>query len=217
MIFHICFILFAYVNVLADDENDYIQEVDITNQYIMGAVKDFVIHERMNGLEFTVKRIVRGNKYSFEKMNFMLAVPDQLLFQTLDKCISSEKSLQKEIITALRHDRPSATGVDDIFVLGDERRKLVRRAIKNLFFYDMFLKYDVNYSLTQKCHLIGLATSTKNPLSYTENAVVDNDGVCVMNSIFGTVTKYKEFENQFWEVEPDQVDEKKERLLCQLE
>ncbi|XP_050424574.1 uncharacterized protein LOC126835796 [Adelges cooleyi] len=216
MIFYSVLLSYAFVNILADNINDYIEEVNITNQLIETACQVYVPNAGLYGLEYTIKRILREDKYPMEQLNFMMAIPDYTN-RSFSRYTRYQEKMQREIITAIGIDIPKAKQGDSLESLGDKRRKITGPTIKHLLYNVMLhatLGQEDDLSHKQKCHLIGLAMSTINPSNYIVTANIENNTTCVITDFNNNIKKYKQFEGKFWELELDHT--KKVKLLDQL-
>ncbi|XP_050424152.1 uncharacterized protein LOC126835535 [Adelges cooleyi] len=215
MIFCWVLIACAFLNVLAD-YNKYIQYVERTNAFIECACKKRISKTFYNGFDIAIKNIVRGNKYTFEEMNYMLATPDYAEDNpNLQKIMRYQGTMRNEIIDITGYCRFPSKRRETSTRPEAYRRTATTKAIRGLFALDLLRGNDVNYTNDQKCILIGLAVQSKYISKYTETANFEN-GFCVIKDSEGNVKKYKEIENEFWEVDCDQVDLAKEKLLDQL-
>ncbi|XP_050424031.1 uncharacterized protein LOC126835454 isoform X2 [Adelges cooleyi] len=215
MVFYIFLFSYAIVNVLADniDLSEYITEYYITNEHMQNAF------DTIDGLAFTIKRIILADEYTMEELNYMFVIPDQADIFELNKYIGYQRKMQNEIIMALHIDRPFYNRLVDLSELGDKRRELTRKALLQLLFFDLYHLNDENYTFKQKCILIGLALSTKYPTHYTKSVDVENDTVCVITDINGMTSKYKEIkrENDFYQIQNKRVYGTKRSLFEQLD
>ncbi|XP_050424509.1 uncharacterized protein LOC126835755 [Adelges cooleyi] len=187
MIFYIYLISYAFVNVLSDtiDMSEYINEFHITNELMENASNTIGNLGNLNGLAYTLKRVISQDAYTMEELNFMFTIPDQADVLDLNKYIGYQRKMQIEIFLALHIDRHSVDRtVHDWSKLGEKRRELTRKAILQLFLFEIYSYYS-NYSLKQKCQLIGLGLNINNPLNYAESAEEDEFSVCLINHVNG--------------------------------
>ncbi|XP_050424069.1 uncharacterized protein LOC126835483 [Adelges cooleyi] len=218
MLFYIIFISYSFVIVLADniDLSEYITELYITNGYMEKAYDMVGNHGNLNGLAYTIKTTIGRDAYTMDELNFMFAIPDQADVFDLKKYLGRQRILQNEIFMALRIDKPPISRDVHWTELGCNRRVIVRKAIIQLFVNDVYPTNGGTYSINQKCLLIGLALSTKRPLQYTEYVEVKNNCTCVINNVKGIHSLYKEFDNEFYEVEYEQGCIQIQSLIEQL-
>ncbi|XP_050420072.1 uncharacterized protein LOC126833007 isoform X2 [Adelges cooleyi] len=119
MILFCVLIPYAFVNVLAVNIDEYTTMVDITSGHIEAAINKKIENETLNGFECTLRSIVRGKKYSFEKV-LLLAEPGYMSFY---------KKLQDEISSVTGLAKPSPTEGLTLEDLGDKIRKNTRQAL----------------------------------------------------------------------------------------
>ncbi|XP_050424496.1 uncharacterized protein LOC126835749 [Adelges cooleyi] len=196
---------------------EYITELQITNEYMEKAYNTIGYHGNLNGLAYTIKKAIRRDVYTMEELNCMFAIPDQADIFELNKYIGYERILQNDIFMALHISRPLVNRVVDWTDLGHKRRTLTRKAIVQLLSFDISGTYSDYYSLIQKCRLIGLALSTKDPLRYTKTVEINNYDTCFIINASGIITRYKAFRsNEFHEVHLEPYATRGPRLIDQL-
>ncbi|XP_050420617.1 uncharacterized protein LOC126833363 [Adelges cooleyi] len=216
MIFYWVLISYAYVDVMAHvNLLEYTDLVDMTNELIECACYTFFPNKFHSGFGIAIKTIVRGNQYTFDEMNYMLAIPDYADYTNLEAFKGYQTRMQTEIInaTGLRH--VPANGGQDITSLGNFRRTWTKETIRRLFDIDLFHGDDSNYTDDQKCYLIGIAIQSNYVSGYTVSAEMKN-GFCVIMDTHGCGRKYKEIGNQFWQVHWTQTNLRIGTLLDQL-
>ncbi|XP_050439859.1 uncharacterized protein LOC126845262 isoform X3 [Adelges cooleyi] len=149
-----CFLtLFVLVKATANEASCK-REVFLANEMIQLAYNknDFIVgnNSRTNGLEHVIENMVNDEKYyeSFAEMNMMIASPDKFCLlkhipgmegqHPFTRCVFYQDMMQFDIHSTLKIDRAIAAfgqnfGSLDLKDLADQRRSLVKTALKNIF------------------------------------------------------------------------------------
>ncbi|XP_050434663.1 uncharacterized protein LOC126841912 [Adelges cooleyi] len=202
---------FAIVNVLAELIQDYVNLVSTTNKYIEYASKqepvkaDPVWNVRVyTPIEYIIKRILLKNKYTMEKLAYMLTGPDFAEeFQDLNKCMEYQNILQTEILEAIALDytveyafethTSRDLGVTKLISDGIERRKMIYPDLVSLI-ESINDEIEEDFTPTQICQLIGLYKNSNDSISeltFIITAKVDSVGHCCLTSNDNQTTYYK--------------------------
>ncbi|XP_050444207.1 uncharacterized protein LOC126847845 isoform X1 [Adelges cooleyi] len=216
-------ISFAFVFVWADITT-YMRAVSITNKHIQLAFENNV-GSRGNGLEYVIKRIVNGNGFSMDEMNFMIAVPEKASLTNVSGSIECQRFMRVEITSALSIPMPDAAYQNfrnsNLTELGKARRRYTREALRKIILKILASKEPV-FSLGQihrfgkLCCFIGLWMSTKIPSLYITGIKTENNGVCVLMDGSDHLTKYRSFNGVLWQVDAVDIDNKIIELKAQL-
>ncbi|XP_050444213.1 uncharacterized protein LOC126847845 isoform X2 [Adelges cooleyi] len=195
-------ISFAFVFVWADITT-YMRAVSITNKHIQLAFENNV-GSRGNGLEYVIKRIVNGNGFSMDEMNFMIAVPEKASLTNVSGSIECQRFMRVEITSALSIPMPDAAYQNfrnsNLTELGKARRRYTREALRKIILKILASKEPV-FSLGQ-IHRFGIKT--------------ENNGVCVLMDGSDHLTKYRSFNGVLWQVDAVDIDNKIIELKAQL-
>ncbi|XP_050443268.1 uncharacterized protein LOC126847197 isoform X2 [Adelges cooleyi] len=187
-----CFLItyFFFVNVSAEtpDETTIKKEVFLANAAIELAYNknDLIVGD---GLEHVIERIVNNittfqteGYECFAKINYMIAIPEKTdivdLIPELDycepmrRCMIHQNTMQHEIKNTLDipipvvEDGQNIEGLN-ITTLAEERRRLVKPALTNIFrrvfgsIYDQFIILDIRNELTKQVLDLGGLNLTK--------------------------------------------------------
>ncbi|XP_050420207.1 uncharacterized protein LOC126833102 isoform X1 [Adelges cooleyi] len=191
----------AFLNVLAYNMRDYYKAVYSTNGLIDRAVriKSFR-HEKLNAFEYTIKRMVISGHtdFAFDKMKFMVAIPDRAERENLNRYVEFQLRFQQELtsVTGLEPvplnsitKKPPRTPINlpspedpipqlgEIVKVANILRKKTRKALWSLLMEDVFLPLqhqDHRYTDDERCFIVGLASSCIN-YDFARAVRVDED------------------------------------------
>ncbi|XP_050434651.1 uncharacterized protein LOC126841910 isoform X2 [Adelges cooleyi] len=222
-----CFLLpFAFVNVLAVTK-DYKNLASITNKHIELASKLETKNEDpdsgLRRLEYIIKRIILKDKYNIEELTYMLTVPEYAVrTQDLEKCMEYQYNLQTEIYEAISLDVPSADTVDfgmsmgHLIHVGFDIRKMIYPCLLSLI-TRIIDGIEQDFNFTQICYLVALYKNSEDSpfkkFTFITTAIFDYSfSLCVLTSIEGKTTCYKQNEKNIIEILPGS-DETRSLLL----
>ncbi|XP_050423048.1 uncharacterized protein LOC126834885 isoform X2 [Adelges cooleyi] len=202
-------ILFALVNDLVSELDDFVKQVLITNDHIKLA---------NSHMPKIIKKLLL-EKFTMVELVFMLATPEndsqfikpleRLEYQmTMQSVISAETGidapqLKKESLTTLLEQRrlrsteglknkiirASGQSYDNFLTyLGSERRYITSEAIQLLIHFN------------EMCRLIGVFRSINYPNSYVDHAS-SNKGQCFITNVHWKTTIYIIIDGEIWEVD----------------
>ncbi|XP_050419631.1 uncharacterized protein LOC126847996 isoform X2 [Adelges cooleyi] len=190
---------FAFVIVWADIMT-YMRVVTNTNRHIEQAYANYN-NLRGNGLEHVIRRIVCENEYTFDQMNFMIAVPERAKFTNLPEAVFTQIALQGKISFELYFGNVNLTE------LGNLRRVLTKKALNNIIRRALNVN-EKDVTLSQLCYFIGLWMSAKIPTLYTNFIDTDSDNICILKDESDHVIKYRSIGGIFYQVDVDNLDYK---------
>ncbi|XP_050423051.1 uncharacterized protein LOC126834885 isoform X4 [Adelges cooleyi] len=183
-------ILFALVNDLVSELDDFVKQVLITNDHIKLA---------NSHMPKIIKKLLL-EKFTMVELVFMLATPEndsqfikpleRLEYQmTMQSVISAETGidapqLKKESLTTLLEQRRlrSTEGL---------KNKIIRASGENDPFFSDF---------NEMCRLIGVFRSINYPNSYVDHAS-SNKGQCFITNVHWKTTIYIIIDGEIWEVD----------------
>ncbi|XP_050444248.1 uncharacterized protein LOC126847868 isoform X2 [Adelges cooleyi] len=211
----------------------YKREVFITNEHIKLAYQsDTKTNSLANGLECVIKTIIEELLYKIESMNNMINVPEYLFENDVQGSIDLQGTMQVEINAVLKIDVPDIDENQnfeklDLFELGEERRCLTRKALKNIFIHkigfrnltalteerrlhttekirnkiaNLFNGKKPQEYLLKMCTLVALCISAKSSKLYITFLQITNTGDCILTDTITPYKTYREIKNIWWQI-----------------
>ncbi|XP_050439734.1 uncharacterized protein LOC126845178 isoform X2 [Adelges cooleyi] len=222
-----------FVNVLADEHDDYLNYVYLTTGLIQLAyLKDLTVEGRpgANGLEHQIEKMVDDinnvNKYqNFRKICFLMAVPDHLeILLEVQEPPPRPYPKANQFLAIMVNELESIVGMrihgletDDGSTLEgfiNMIREFVAWSIKRLI-RSRILGSQQDVLSLPNCRLLGLYWSTQSPNSYIVEVNVDSTaGTCILKNVHDDEKKYSKIEGTWSEIyENGHVRESLERQL----
>ncbi|XP_050424638.1 uncharacterized protein LOC126835840 [Adelges cooleyi] len=155
-----------------------------------------------------------------EILNNMFATPELADLEiNSEKFINIQKAIQSAIDEIIPVILPETSNIDfvtmDLVQLGNKRRHFTRNALRKIIIRILIGK-EPGINLDGTCCLIGLFMSTKYPVFHTTTTKTGDRSTCTLTKQNDSNTVYRSFNGEFFEVDPGNVDIRKNYLVLQL-
>ncbi|XP_050425021.1 uncharacterized protein LOC126836063 isoform X2 [Adelges cooleyi] len=165
-----------------------------------------------NGLEHVIKTMVYENRFTLVKMNFMIAIPEYAILTDDNRIeiINHQLDMRQMIIRELPIPVPNTPDQKymniNLHNMGEARRKITRKALKQIIMDELNRKQPVFY-FSQMCCFIGLWMSTQTPSLYTRTTQAGFKNVCTITDRADHVIKYRSLNGIICQVDVNNIDE----------
>ncbi|XP_050444197.1 uncharacterized protein LOC126847820 isoform X2 [Adelges cooleyi] len=177
-----------------------------------------------NGLEYVISKIVDEDLYNIETMSLMIVLPELALTDKIEdeqESLIKQEYMQREISQNIYIPVPDApddteNSFEDLnlFSLGNDRRSLTRKALKNVILHKLaaaafeprISQIGEMYRVFKLCNLLAMWISTYTTLLTSTDVNNSIDRICILNDESNQVTKYRSIEGTYYQVDEVIVD-----------